>query len=34
MKKSEINFENIPSDLEPDKNITLWRYMSVLPSEI
>ena len=28
MKKSEINFEKIPPDLEPDKNITLWRYMS------
>ena len=28
MEKYEINPENIPADLEPDKNITLWRYMS------
>lgn len=24
----EINFDNIPPDLMPDKNIILWRYMS------
>lgn len=24
----EINFKNIPLDLEPDENIILWRYMS------
>ena len=28
MKSYEINFETIPPDLEPDENITLWRYMS------
>ena len=28
MENYEINFENIPSDLEPDEKITLWRYMS------
>ena len=28
MENYEINFENIPPDLEPDENITLWRYMS------
>ena len=28
MKNYEINFGNIPPDLEPDENITLWRYMS------
>ena len=28
MKNYEINFESIPLDLEPDENITLWRYMS------
>ncbi|MDE0471262.1 MAG: DUF2971 domain-containing protein [Ekhidna sp.] len=28
MAKFEINSQNIPPDLEPDKNITLWRYMS------
>ena len=28
MKNYEINFKNIPLDLEPDENITLWRYMS------
>ncbi len=28
MENYEINFENIPLDLEPDENITLWRYMS------
>ena len=28
MKNNEINFENIPSDLEPNEDITLWRYMS------
>ena len=28
MKNYEINSKNIPSDLEPDENITLWRYMS------
>ena len=28
MKNNEINFKNIPSDLEPDEKITLWRYMS------
>ncbi len=28
MSKYQINFGNIPPDLEPDENITLWRYMS------
>ncbi len=28
MAKFEINSQNIPPDLEPDENITLWRYMS------
>ena len=28
MENCEINYENIPPDLEPDENITLWRYMS------
>ena len=28
MSNYEINFGNIPPDLEPDENITLWRYMS------
>ena len=28
MEKYEINPESIPPDLEPDENITLWRYMS------
>lgn len=28
LQSFEINFENIPLDLEPDENITLWRYMS------
>ena len=28
MKNYEINFGNIPPDLEPDENIPLWRYMS------
>ena len=28
MANYEINFGNIPPDLEPDENITLWRYMS------
>lgn len=28
MKSYEINAETIPPDLEPDENITLWRYMS------
>ncbi len=28
MKSYEINSETIPPDLEPDENITLWRYMS------
>ena len=28
MKNYEINYESIPLDLEPDENITLWRYMS------
>lgn len=28
MGKFEINSENIPPDLEPDKSITLWRYIS------
>ena len=28
MANFEINFGNIPPDLEPDENITLWRYMS------
>ena len=28
MEKHEINPESIPPDLEPDKKITLWRYMS------
>ena len=28
MKNYEINYESIPPDLEPDENITLWRYMS------
>ena len=28
MSKYEIQYENIPSNLEPDENITLWRYMS------
>ena len=28
MENYEINFESIPPDLEPDENITLWRYMS------
>ena len=28
MKSYEINFDTIPPDLEPDENITLWRYMS------
>lgn len=27
MKHYEINPENIPPDLEPNENITLWRYM-------
>ena len=28
MENFEINFGNIPPDLEPDENIILWRYMS------
>ena len=28
MENYEVNFENIPPDLEPEKKITLWRYMS------
>lgn len=28
MENFEINFGNIPPDLEPDGNIILWRYMS------
>ena len=28
MENYEINFESIPPDLEPNENITLWRYMS------
>ena len=28
MERYEINSKNIPPDLEPDENITLWRYMS------
>lgn len=28
MKSYEINFDTIPPDLEPNENITLWRYMS------
>lgn len=28
MSKYEINFGNIPPDLEPGENTTLWRYMS------
>ena len=28
MERYEIDPENIPSDLEPDEKITLWRYMS------
>ena len=28
MSKYEINFGDIPPNLEPDEDITLWRYMS------
>ena len=28
MKNNEINFKNIPPDLECNEKITLWRYMS------
>ncbi len=28
MEKIEVNPENVPPDLKPDENITLWRYMS------
>ena len=28
MPNYEINYENIPLDLEPNEDITLWRYMS------
>ena len=28
MANFEINYGNIPPDLEPNENITLWRYMS------
>ena len=27
MAKFEINSQNIPSDLEPNEDIILWRYM-------